>query len=119
MAGRPHVLLVGIDAYDGGGSLTGCVNDIDAIQRLLIDRVLYYGSLDTFYRLDRNNDKRLTRAELGTVRGTPFNNVDTNRDGRITLSEWPYSHRSFDDQDTNGDGVVSQSEFRPDAVNAK
>ena len=39
MAGRYHVLLIGIDAYDGGGMLTGCVNDIDAIQRLLIDRV--------------------------------------------------------------------------------
>jgi hypothetical protein len=36
---RHHVLLIGIDAYDGGGSLTGCVNDIDAIQRLLIDKV--------------------------------------------------------------------------------
>lgn len=34
-----HVLLIGIDAYDGGGSLNGCVNDIDAIQRLLLNRV--------------------------------------------------------------------------------
>ncbi len=39
MAGRHHVLLIGIDAYDGGGMLTGCVNDIDAIQRFLVDRV--------------------------------------------------------------------------------
>jgi hypothetical protein len=39
VTGRHHVLLIGIDAYDGGGMLTGCVNDIDAIQRLLIDRV--------------------------------------------------------------------------------
>jgi hypothetical protein len=36
---RHYVLLVGIDAYDGGGMLTGCVNDIDAVQRLLVDRV--------------------------------------------------------------------------------
>lgn len=34
-----HVLLIGIDAYDGGASLRGCVNDIDVIQRLLIDKV--------------------------------------------------------------------------------
>jgi hypothetical protein len=34
-----HVLLIGIDAYDGGGMLTGCVNDIDAIQRVLLQRV--------------------------------------------------------------------------------
>src|SRR6476661_6818027 len=39
MAGRYHVLLIGIDAYDGGGMLTGCVNDIDAVQRLLVDNV--------------------------------------------------------------------------------
>jgi hypothetical protein len=34
-----HVLLIGIDAYDGGAALNGCVNDIDAVQRFLIDRV--------------------------------------------------------------------------------
>lgn len=39
MPGRHHVLLIGIDAYDGGGMLTGCVNDIDVVQRLLVDRV--------------------------------------------------------------------------------
>ena len=32
-----HVLLIGIDAYDGGGSLLGCVNDVDAIQGILLD----------------------------------------------------------------------------------
>jgi hypothetical protein len=39
MPGRHHVLLIGVDAYDGGGMLTGCVNDIDVVQRLLIKRV--------------------------------------------------------------------------------
>jgi hypothetical protein len=39
MPPRHHVLLIGIDAYDGGGSLTGCVNDIDIVQQLLVDRV--------------------------------------------------------------------------------
>ena len=36
-----HVLLIGIDAYNGNPTfaLDGCVNDIDAIQRMLIDRV--------------------------------------------------------------------------------
>jgi len=36
---KHHVLLIGIDAYDGGGMLTGCVNDIDAVQRVLLERV--------------------------------------------------------------------------------
>ena len=45
MPGEPaqfqyHVLLIGIDAYDGAGaSLNGCVNDIDRIQQSLIERV--------------------------------------------------------------------------------
>ena len=34
-----HALLIGIDAYDGKGSLRGCVNDVDHIQRILLDRV--------------------------------------------------------------------------------
>lgn len=33
------MLLIGIDVYDGGGSLNGCVNDIVAIERLLTQRV--------------------------------------------------------------------------------
>lgn len=34
-----HVLLIGIDAYNGGGSLKGCVNDVDAIQGVLLDQL--------------------------------------------------------------------------------
>jgi hypothetical protein len=34
-----RVLLIGIDAYDGGGSLRGCVNDVDAVQGVLLDRL--------------------------------------------------------------------------------
>lgn len=36
---RDHVLLIGIDAYSGCPPLRGCVNDIDAVQRVLIDRL--------------------------------------------------------------------------------
>ena len=31
------MLLIGIDAYDGGGSLRGCVDDVDAVQSVLLD----------------------------------------------------------------------------------
>lgn len=34
-----HVLLIGIDAYVERNALHGCVNDVDAIQRLLVDRL--------------------------------------------------------------------------------
>lgn len=52
-----HVVLIGIDAYDGGAeaSLYGCVNDIDAIQRVLIDRV----------GIDPSRITRLTSAHTG------------------------------------------------------
>jgi Caspase domain len=37
---QDHVLLIGIDVYDGNTTpLGGCVNDIDVIQRLLVDRI--------------------------------------------------------------------------------
>lgn len=34
-----HALLIGIDNYTGVTPLAGCVNDIDAIQRILIDKL--------------------------------------------------------------------------------
>ena len=93
---------------------------LDVNQNGVIERNEWDGSLDEFYRLDRNNDGRLTRAEFGSVRGSSssFNALDINGDGRITLGEWPYSHRSFDDQDINGDGVITRDEFRPGALPA-
>ena len=77
-----------------------------------IDRNEWDGSWDSFYRLDRNDDGRVTRAEMGTGRNpSPFAMMDTNGDRRISLGEWPYSHRSFDQQDANGDGVITSNEF--------
>ena len=82
-----------------------------------VDRNEWDGSLDAFYRLDRNNDGKLTRAEMGSVQSsTPFATMDTNGDGRVSLGEWPYSHRSFDTQDANGDGVIMPQEFNVNAL---
>ena len=81
-----------------------------------IDRNEWDGSLDTFYQLDRNNDSRITRAELNQGRRTTFAALDANGDGRINLGEWGWSHRSFDDMDTNKDGVITRDEFRSGAV---
>jgi Ca2+-binding EF-hand superfamily protein len=77
------------------------------------------GTLDTFDRLDRNRDGRLTRTELGSVRpATSFNTIDTNNDGRITMSEWPWSRRSFIQQDDDSNGVISRAEYRAGAATA-
>jgi Ca2+-binding EF-hand superfamily protein len=96
------------------------VNDrfdyLDVNNNGAVDRNEWDGSLDTFYRLDENDDGRLTRAELGSTRSNSFASIDANRDDRISLGEWPWSHRSFDQQDTNGDGVITANEFRGVAV---
>ena len=44
--------------------------------------------------------------------------MDTNGDGRISLGEWPYSHRSFDQQDADGDGLITPQEFNVNALPA-
>ena len=81
-----------------------------------IERNEWDGSLDTFYQLDRNDDSRITRAELNQGRRNTFASLDANGDGRINLGEWQWSHRSFDDMDTNKDGVITREEFRSGAV---
>jgi len=53
---------------------------------------------------------------LNNGRRSNFGAVDANGDGRITLGEWQWSHRSFDDMDTNHDGVITPDEFRNGAV---
>ena len=84
-----------------------------------IERNEWDGSLDTFYRLDRNDDGRLTRAEMGSgPNPSPFATMDTNGDRRISLGEWPYSHRSFDQQDEDGDGLITPEEFNVNALPA-
>ncbi len=90
---------------------------LDVNNNGFVERNEWDGSLDAFYRLDRNNDGRLSRAEMGVaVSGSSFDAIDTNRDGRITLGEWPYSHRTFDQQDTDGDGVITPQEFNINAL---
>ncbi|HKH44079.1 MAG TPA: hypothetical protein VKM72_05380 [Thermoanaerobaculia bacterium] len=42
-----------------------------------------------------------------------FEGMDTNRDGRVTRSEWRGNDRSFDNHDWNRDGVLSGNELRP------
>jgi len=40
-----------------------------------------------------------------------FRRLDTNRDGRISASEWLYDREDFRRADRNGDGVVTEREF--------
>jgi hypothetical protein len=92
---------------------------LDANSNGFINENEWDGTLDTFDRLDRNRDNRLTRAELGSIRpAAAFATLDTNGDGRLTMNEWPWSRRSFIDQDGDSDGVVTRREYRGSAAAA-
>lgn len=83
-----------------------------------IERREWHGSGETFDWLDRNNDNILSRAEVTGAQGSAagagadrFSRIDYDGDGRIEVSEWQWSRRSFDQRDANSDGVISRSEF--------
>jgi len=62
----------------------------------------------------RNNRNRYSSTDDGGFDDwTPqaFTNIDRNRDGRITLSEWQFDRESFDRADRNNDRVLSRGEF--------
>jgi len=105
-----------IEAEDYNMSPNDRFSYLDVNNNGYIDRNEWDGSLDTFYQLDRNNDNRITRAELNAGRRGTFASLDANGDNRITLGEWQWSHRSFDEMDRNGDGVITRDEFRAGAV---
>jgi hypothetical protein len=78
-----------------------------------------------FAAVDRNDDQSLSRAEFlgldyggGTavpVASAPsndrFDEFDRNRDGTITMNEWPRSELTFRRRDRNGNGAIERNEF--------
>jgi len=100
----------------------------------IITRDEWRGSERSFQTHDWNGDGRLSGDEvaIGTQRGAGweqadhtagryeryvswtnagFNNLDHNRDRRITVNEWHFDRETFLRVDRNRDGAISQSEF--------
>ena len=48
---------------------------------------------------------------LGAQSGSDFDDIDYNRDGRITEAEWVYGYDAFSRADRNRDGVITRREF--------
>ena len=57
----------------------------------------------------------LASATTATAQQMRYQAMDTDRDGRITRSEWRGTDRAFRNEDWNGDGVLSGDELRPGA----
>lgn len=76
------------------------------------------GGFETFDSLDRDGDAVVTRTEFFT-RGTRyksreenFRDLDADKDGRVSASEWKWGERTMSVLDRNGDGFLNRQEFR-------
>jgi hypothetical protein len=91
--------------------------DLDRNRDGRLTRAEWPGDVQVFVRADRNGDNRLTRAEF--LRGDAgeelastrrFDDLDTNRNGRIERREWEGTRDGFDWLDRNNDGWLSRAE---------
>ncbi|RUM23447.1 EF-hand domain-containing protein [Rhizobium vallis] len=71
---------------------------------------MYQGQMD---RLDVNSSKTVDRSEYETFMGTAFGNLDKNKDGSLQAGETAQilTVEQFTLTDTNRDGRISKSEF--------
>ena len=81
-----------------------------------LSRAEWHFDVETFRRIDRDRDGLVSRAEflgLDTVdddRGDRFEDLDVNRDGRITRPEWHASDDAFRWLDRDSNGALSRVE---------
>jgi hypothetical protein len=65
-----------------------------------------------FDRTDRDNDGRITLAELTYPRQRAFQRLDTNRDGRLSFEEWgARTLEKFATADADRDRALTRAEF--------
>jgi Ca2+-binding EF-hand superfamily protein len=82
-----------------------------------ITRDEWHFDRETFRRADHNGDGAISRAEFLTEdlldddRGDQFDNLDVNRDNRISRNEWHATAAGFDALDTNRDGMITRLEM--------
>ncbi len=65
-----------------------------------------------FGRYDKDEDGRITRAEMLVPRRKAFAKLDTNGDGVLSFDEWAERTTTrFDGADANRDGALTPAEF--------
>ncbi|HET9228942.1 MAG TPA: hypothetical protein VFR31_19850 [Thermoanaerobaculia bacterium] len=77
------------------------------------------GGFETFDSLDRDGDAILTRTEFFTRGGATyktredrFRELDKDKDGRVSSSEWKWGEQTLSVLDRNRDGFLNPAEFR-------
>jgi len=93
--------------------------DVDGNNR--VTRAEWHGSDQAFTWMDTDRNGWLSRREVeGDVTATnvdTFSRLDANNDNRVSRTEWLYSRASFDRLDTNNDGFLSRREMAGTGVN--
>lgn len=65
-----------------------------------------------FDRADRDENGRITLAELYEPRRKAYDRLDTNRDGRLSFEEWAVrTSTKFGEADRNRDGQLDRTEY--------
>jgi hypothetical protein len=75
----------------------------------------WHFDLETFRRVDRNNDNALNLAEflgegVDDLRDDRFDDLDANNNGRVERTEWYGGLNEFRALDRNNDGILSRFE---------
>ena len=89
--------------------------DLDSDGRIALAE--WSGGFQTFENLDRDGDAVVSRTEFFTrgvryqTREERFGELDKDRDGRLTASEWKWGESTMALLDRDGDGSLSKDEF--------
>lgn len=89
--------------------------DLDSDGRIALSE--WSGGFQTFENLDRDGDAIVTRTEFFTrgvryqTREERFGELDKDKDGRLSASEWKWGESTMALLDRDGDGSLSKVEF--------
>jgi len=111
------LLFAGIAAADPGLEVQFVQLDADSDGFVALSE--WTGGAETFGSLDRDGDAVITRTEFFTrgvtrykSREESFRELDADRDGLVSASEWKWGGQAMSVLDRNGDGFLSRKEFR-------
>jgi Ca2+-binding EF-hand superfamily protein len=109
---RDHNGVITQDEWQGSAR-SFQVHDWNGDGRLSGQEVMIGAQRNTNWEEADHNPNSVERYVSWTTSG--FNNLDHNRDRKITRNEWHYDVETFRRVDRNGDGALDQSEFLGEA----